>query len=709
VIERAAQSEAVRLFVERARAVRPSFCLTAGRLAIVEQICRRLDGMPLAIELAAARVAILTPEQIADRLCDRFRLLTEGSRTALPRSRTLRAMIDWSHDLLDEPEQILLRRLAVFTGGWTLDAAETVCIGDGLGADDILDVLSGLASKSLILTVEHPDEVRYSFLESLREYAAEKLRAAGEESILQERHRAWFLALAERAAPELRGPHQDRWLDRLDRERENLRAVQRNAVARGDAETTARLGGALWLFWWARADAAETHEWINSIAPLVRQARPTRVLAQALHGAGMLAGSLADFPSCRSLLQEALAVARQVGDRPTLAAVLDSFGRQLSFEGRYDEARLLLTESLAIHHDLDDRQALASALSRFGFLVYLEGDHAAARATLDEGLTVARTAGDPAMVAEILDKQGQISHSDGDLPDALRCFQQAEKIWRELGQGHWLAMTLNNLGNTQTLLGELDAARDRLAEALGLSQRLGNRRRMAFTLSSVATLMALEGDPARALRLDAASMDAVAQMGIRRVPPRVPLRAQILERARQALGATAVAAAVADGHALPLAQAVEEALSWLAEPRPSVQVDRSASPGIRQTVEERPVRGSVMPIPASTPTPAAVADLSRRAPAVATLGAPGWTLPRKVEAPAVAATKADLPPPARLSPREVEVLRLVAAGRTSKEVADDLVLSVRTVERHISHIYEKIGARCRADATLFALRHQIVT
>jgi DNA-binding CsgD family transcriptional regulator/tetratricopeptide (TPR) repeat protein len=433
------------------------------------------------------------------------------------------------------------------------------------------------------------------------------------------------------------------------------------------------------------------------------------VLAQALHGAGMLAGSLADYPSCRSLLQEALAVARQVEDRPALAAVLDSLGRQLSFEGRYEESRLLLTEALAIHQELHDRQALASALSRFGFLMYLEGDHASARATLDEGLTVARAAGDPAMVAEILDKLGQISHSDGDLPEALQSFQQAEKIWRELGQGHWLAMTLNNLGNTQTLRGELEAARPRLAEALALSQRLGNRRRMAFTLSSVATLMALEGDAARALRLDAVSTDAVAQMGIQRVPPRVPLRAQIIERARQALGPTAAVCAVAAGQATTLAEAVEEALSWLAEPRQAGQIDRSPAPGTGGTAEDRPAPRAVAPAVVAAPTPSSVADVSRPGPVVAALVTTSLTEPQMADAPAVAGTSADSPRPARLSPRELEVLRLVAAGRTSKEVADDLVLSVRTVERHISHIYEKIGARCRADATLFALRHQIVS
>src|SRR5262249_47931831 len=181
----------------RAQAAVPDFTPTERNSAAVEQICRRLDGIPLAIELAAARVPVLTPEQIAARLGDRFRLLTGGSRTALPRYRTLRALIDWSHDLLDEKERILLRRLAVFAGGWTLEAAEAVCPGDGLASDEVLDLLSGLVAKSLALADKHLDEVRYGFPESIREYAGEKLREAGEEAILRERHRDWFLALAE--------------------------------------------------------------------------------------------------------------------------------------------------------------------------------------------------------------------------------------------------------------------------------------------------------------------------------------------------------------------------------------------------------------------------------------------------------------------------------------------------------------------------------
>jgi predicted ATPase/DNA-binding CsgD family transcriptional regulator len=646
--EPVASSEAAHLFVERAQAARPAFTLTDRNVGAIEQLCHRLDGLPLAIELAAARVAVLSPEQIEARLNDRFRLLSGGSRTALPRYRTLRALVDWSHDRLDEGEQILLRRLAVFAGGWTLDAAEAVCADDGLAPEEILDVLTGLVEKSLVQVSTRADEVRYSFLETLREYAAEKLRDAGEEPLLRERHRDWFLALAERAVPELVRPHQEVWLDRLDRERENLRAAQRWAVTRVDAETMARLGAALWQFWWARADAADAREWITTIVPLARQVQPTRALAQALHGAGMLAGSLADYATCRSLLQEALSAARQVGDSYTLASVLDSLGRQLSFEGHYAEAHLRLNEALAILRPIDDPQALARALSRYGFLKYLEGDHDSARATLEEGLAVAHEAGDPAMVAEISDKLGQMFHSDGDLDGAVRAFQQAETIWRELGQGHWLAMTLNNLGNSQTLRGELGCARIQLAEALSLSQRMGNCRRMAFTLSSIATLAALEGDPERALRLDAVSAAAVVEMGIRRVPPKVPLRAQHLERARQGLGESAAAAAVAAGQTMTLAQAVEETLVWLAESADhALACDRPTS---RLSPRSRPSNISSL-----------------------------------------------------VTQREIEVAAHIARGLTNRQIGAELVIAEGTVANHVKNILSKLGLDSRVQIAAWAV------
>jgi predicted ATPase/DNA-binding CsgD family transcriptional regulator len=656
------QPAAVRLFVERAQSAAPAFALNEGNLPAVEQICRRLDGIPLALELAAARIGPLSPWQIARRLDDRFGLLTGRNRTALPRHHALRALIDWSHDLLDDRERMLFRRLAVFDGSWSLDATEVVCAGDALEAAEILDVLSSLVAKSLVLTIPRAGEIRYGLLESLRAYATDALHDADETERVGERHCAWVLSLAERAASELRGPHPELWLDRLDREREQLRAAQRWAVARGDAETIARLGAALWQFWWARAEAAEAREWVSTVVPLARQAQPTLQLTRALHGAGMLAGSLADYPTSHSLLQEALTAARQLGDRDTLALVLDSLGRQLSFEGRYAEANRHLAEALTIIRQGDDRQALARGLSRLGFLEYLEGDHEAARVTLEEGLAVAREVDDPAMVAEILDKLGQMCHSEGDLDGAVRLFQQAAAIWRELGQGHWLAMTLNNLGTSQVLRGELSTARAQLAEALGLAQRMGNRRRMAFALASVATLAALDGDPARALRFDAVSVRVVAEMGILRVPPRLPLRAQVMERARETLGVVAASAAVTAGSELSLEQAADEALAWLASAEQSVPAETPA-----------------MLHPASPPSSPS----------------PGGR-------PSVPVLPADTDG-VSLSPRQLEVAALIARGLTNRQIADELVITEGTAANHVKAILAGLGLESRVQVAVWAI------
>jgi len=313
VARSAMMSDAVRLFVERGRAAVPDFALSERNLAAVEQICQRLDGIPLAIELAAARISVLSPVQIADRLGDRFSLLTGGSRTALPQHQTLLALVDWSHNLLDERERTLLRRLAVFRGGWTLEAAEAVCADAGLAADQILDLLSGLIAKSLILTVRHSDEVRYWFPESIRAYAIEKLREAGEAPLLRERHGTWVLALAEQATPELFGPRQDAWLDRLDAEHDNLRAALEWSLATPTTDELAiRLVGALAWFWGSRGHVTEGRRWLERVR--AQSAGRTPEYLRACYGAGWLAHLQQDEPSARHLLEEALPLARELDD-----------------------------------------------------------------------------------------------------------------------------------------------------------------------------------------------------------------------------------------------------------------------------------------------------------------------------------------------------------------------------------------------------------
>jgi non-specific serine/threonine protein kinase len=690
-----AKSDAVRLFVERARAVVPGFALTDRTAPIVEQICGRLDGIPLAIELAAARIAVLSPEQIADRLDDRFRLLSGGSRTALPRYRTLRALVDWSHTLLTEPERLLFRRLAVFAGGWTLEAAEAVCADPdlaslaspdhatpdraptdlaptGLAPEDVLDLVSELVAKSLVIPNEQGGEVRYGLLETLRQYAAERLRDAGEETVLRDRHAAWLLTLAERAGPELTGPNQETWLNRLDRERENLRAAQRWAVEQGDAETVARLGAALWRFWWARGDDAEAREWVTTIVPLAQQSPPIPALARALDGAGHVTGALGEYATCRLLLDAGLAVARQLGDCDLLATLLDSRGRQAFVEGRYAEARVLLDEGLTILRGLEHQHALTQTLGHLGFLEYLESRHESARALFREGLELARGAGDQDAAAELVECSGRTYHTEGDFDAAIRCYLEAEQIWREIGQGHRLAMVLNNFGSMLTLRGELGAARARLAEALGLAQKIGNRRRLAFTLEAIATLAAQEGEAERAVRLHAVAARAVAEMGASLAQPIYVLGERQIDRASRALGAAGAEAARAAGQAMPLAEAVDESLAWLAEHDEPAEV---ASPLPSQ---------AAVPAQESTPQPA--------------------PSPALAQTPAVPTVSVHLPtaPGCVLSPRELEVAALVARGMTNRQIAAELIITEGTAANHVKHILARLTLESRVQIASWA-------
>ena len=264
--KRAAACEAVQLFVQRAQVVRPDFTLSERQVVLAAQICRRLDGIPLAIELAAARLAVLSLDQLAARLDDRFRLLTGGSRTALPRQQTLRATLDWSYDLLDEPERLLLQRLSVFAGGWTLEAAEAVCAGDGIAPEAVLDLLAGLVAKSLVLLEEGRTGARYRLLETVRQYAARAAGSGGGSAAVQDRHLDWYLALAQQAAQRIGGAERELWLERLEGELENLRAALHwSSTAEDRQEAGLRLAAALEDFWYIRGYAGEGRHWLEHL------------------------------------------------------------------------------------------------------------------------------------------------------------------------------------------------------------------------------------------------------------------------------------------------------------------------------------------------------------------------------------------------------------------------------------------------------------
>jgi len=349
------ECEAGRLFIERASAILPDFAVTSHNAPAIAEVCRRLDGIPLAIELAAARVSVLRVEQIAARLSDRFRLLTGGSRTALPRQQTLRATIDWSHDLLQEEERILLRRLSVFAGGWTLEAAETICGWNGLEKDEVLEVLTHLVNKSLVVAERHSGaEARYRLLETVRQYARDKLIESREGEALRQRHGDWFLALAEQAEPELwRGRGQAGWLDRLEAEHDNLRAALDWALETEQFEAGIRLAVALWWFWMHRGYFQEGRHWLE--AGLAQRGRlPKPLLAQLLCAAGRLAARQRDFDLAEVHGEESVALFRELGDKANLARAIRALSATIGeqYVGRtepYD------AENLALCRELGDK------------------------------------------------------------------------------------------------------------------------------------------------------------------------------------------------------------------------------------------------------------------------------------------------------------------------------------------------------------------
>jgi predicted ATPase/DNA-binding XRE family transcriptional regulator len=413
-----ASSEAVQLFVERARLMQPGFTLTDANMAVIAQLCRRLDGIPLAIELAAARVRSLTVEQIAARLDDRFHLLTGGARTALRRQQTLRGTVDWSHDLLADEEKVLLRRVSVFAGGWTLEAAEVVCAGEPIERGDVLDLLSGLVDKSLVLAEEQiSGHMRYGMLDTLREYAAERLAHAGEKPDLLRRQATQFLVLAETAERHLRGPEQAAWLERLEQEHENLRAALRWCVEHGSVEEGLRLGASLWRFWHIRGHLTEGREHLAAVLALARPGMPagsrTAALAGALNGAGVLALRQGDYAAARSLLEESLAIRRGLGDRREIANSLGNLGLVAKAQGDHVLSRSLHEESLAMRRALGDRRGIALSLHNLGEVADCQGDTALAQSLHLESLAHSRELGDRQLADPALERLAGVAASQG--------------------------------------------------------------------------------------------------------------------------------------------------------------------------------------------------------------------------------------------------------------------------------------------------------
>src|SRR6266850_7415 len=485
-----ARYEAVRLFVDRAGAADPSFQLTDKNSSAVAQICHRLDGIPLAIELAAARVTVLSIDQILARLENRFHLLTGGSRTALPRQQTLRAAVDWSYELLPPEERTLLNRLSVFAGGLDLEAAEQVCAGDGLKGSDVLDHISRLVDKSLLNPTEAPDgTARYGLLETIRAYGREKLKSANEDATLLSRHAAYYSKLAGTAEPELQGPKQAVWFERLERDHDDLRQAIRGMIERREAGAALRLTGSLWRFWWVRGNWEEGRGRLSAALALEPpSARPSAERTKALHGAGVLAFGQGDFKAAEELFSASLGTGRELGDKEGIALSLFSLGNIANVHEDLAKARSLYEESLALRREVDDRQGMSHTLHNLGVVAQAQGDNASARALYEEALAVHQEIGNVYMQAASLNGLGEVAMQQGDLALARSCNERSLVIQRVLVDKRGIAFSLRGLGNVAVLQGDLGAAKSLLSEALEILSELGDREGLAAALESAAGL-----------------------------------------------------------------------------------------------------------------------------------------------------------------------------------------------------------------------------
>jgi predicted ATPase/DNA-binding SARP family transcriptional activator len=576
--------EAVRLFVERAAAALPTFTLTPANAAAVAQVCRRLDGIPLAIELAAARIKVLSVHQLAARLGDCVGLLTAGSRTAPPRQQTLRSTIDWSYDLLSEPERALFRRLAVFAGGWTLEAAEAVC-GDWrleIGAwaaespisnlrSPILEGLAHLVDKSLVVVDMPPSgAARYRLLEPIRQYAHAKLMESAEAPAMRQRHAHFFLALVEEAEPQLVGAEQVAWLNRLEQEHDNLRAVLGWFIERGEAAAGLRLGGALWRFWRTRGYLTEGRAWLVELLAL-----PPRPLAadsgepaagwgaarvQALIAAGVLASEQDDYATTHALFLEALALSRELADERGIAWALVGLAVVALAQGDDARAATLYAESLTLGRKRGEQHLIAGTLGGLGVVALNQGDEARAVTLMEEGLSLYRELGDTHGIADALRNLGWLALNQGDAARAAALLEESLALYRQQENPQYIAWALHSLGSVALLQGNTERAAALCVESLALSRNVGDRYMIAWCLEDIAGVALAYGNPGAAARLLGAAEGLRALIGARLLAFDRARYERTVAATRAALEAAVFTTAWVAGGALPLEQAIAEAL-----------------------------------------------------------------------------------------------------------------------------------------------------
>jgi predicted ATPase/DNA-binding CsgD family transcriptional regulator len=637
------QYDAMRFFVEHVRTGNPDFSITSENAYAIAEICRRLDGLPLALELASSRSNVLTPQQISERLDDRFSLLVSHQRSDPdPRHKTLRAAIEWSYYLLTPPEQMLLRRLSVFTSGFSLAAVGSVCAGEEIEYNQVLELLSMLVSKSLVVaqTLQR-GEARYSFLETIREFAQEKLISSGEWQEIKDRHLQYYLKLTEEISEKLNGQYQQIWLTWLEGEYDNIRAALAWSLESKRIEVGLRIGIAMYQFWTIRDDVEEGLVWMERLLAPADEGTFPAVRANALAYASFLAGFRGNTEVQIKYGNEAATIAEAVGEEGKLILrfALSGLAYGARAAGDYQTEFNAMQRVIQLNRELRDAYQLGVTLSVGSFSAMALGEYDTAHAMLDEGLTLLREAGNTYRIAMALNFSGDLSRCEQNYLRAQTAYEESISLLREVEARRDLASALQNLGHACLHLGDLERARALFNESLALQLTLQNIPGMAECLIGFAALAVVCGFAAPGARILAA---AVAIGGQRIVSAWAATRMEYeyyLALIHARMTETELQAELAAGEALSLEQAVEYAQK--------LPLKEIAAQLARKQVGE-------------------------------------------------------------LTVREREVAERIAQGKTNAEIADELVVSKRTVEKHIAHILIKLGATNRAQIVRWTFEASIV-
>jgi predicted ATPase/DNA-binding CsgD family transcriptional regulator len=669
-----AQNPSVALFVERAQSVRPTLQLTDDNAATIAEICRRLDGLPLALELAAARCRILSPQALLARLVSPLQLLTGGPADLPTRQQTLRATIDWSYHLLAAEEQTLFRRLAIFVGGWTLAAVEEICTTEeqrppatarpgvlSAAALAVLDRLTALVEHSLVRQEEDEGgEPRFTILETIREYALERLEASGELSLLRRLHVDFYLALAEEAEVKLTSHEQLTWLAQLDREHDNLRAAL--AACRelaGGSELALRLAAALWWYWWVRGHISEGRAWLEGLLVQTAMDMATqtlmRVRATVLYRAAFLAMTQDDYRRGSALGEESLTLFRALSDAQGIAWARYMLGWAMLMQGEQSRAHADYTESLTLFRALNNVRGMIWALNSLSNLAHMQNDLDRAAELANEHLALARAVGNPREIAAGLGHLSGIVQSQGNLMQAQSYNEEALKRFRIVGDRLSIAITLHSLAYLAQIQQRYGEAEGLFLEAFDYYHRIGSRFGVARCLVGLSAVAEAAGYYILAVKLHGAAMAQHEHLENYLAPDERTMIEESRVAIRRHLGEAIYAAAWDEGRAMTPSQA-------LAASEP----------------ESSPISPVVPPVHIPPSPPSSSVAISS-----ASTFAFG------------------------LTEREIEVLRLLSQGLSYAEIADKLIISPRTVNRHLTSIYTKLNVASRHAATRFALDHGI--